>query len=154
MTDATPAHTVQLPHVYFDFNDAADVSQMAHYDKDGLRARLLDRLEMVLVYLFPHGKRQGTHFVVGNLQGDPVAGLVIELEGAKRGIWIDFATGESDDLLALWAAVRGYLLPRDFGDLLNDVGDWLAVHRPSLQIAPSPTSPMTISASTAASGIT
>lgn len=130
MTDATPAHTVQLPHVYFDFNDAADVSQVAHYDKDGLRARLLDRLEMVLVYLFPHGKRQGTHFVVGNLQGDPGDSLVIELEGAKRGIWIDFATGESGDLLALWAAVRGFTLPRDFGDLLNDVGDWLAVPRP------------------------
>ena len=130
MTDATPANTVQLPHVYFDFNDAADVSQVAHYDKDGLRARLLDRLEVVLVYLFPHGKRQGTHFVVGNLQGDPGDSLVIELDGAKRGIWIDFATGESGDLLALWAAVRGFTLPRDFGDLLNDVGDWLAVPHP------------------------
>jgi 5S rRNA maturation endonuclease (ribonuclease M5) len=130
MTDATPANTVQLPHVYFDFNDAADVSQVAHYDKDDLRARLLDRLEVVLVYLFPHGKRQGTHFVVGNLQGDPGDSLVIELEGAKRGIWIDFATGESGDVLALWAAVRGFSLPRDFGDLLDDVGNWLAVPRP------------------------
>ena len=68
--------------------------------------------------------------MVGNLQGDPGDSLVIELDGAKRGIWIDFATGESGDVLALWAAVRGFKLPRDFGDLLNDVGNWLAVPRP------------------------
>lgn len=134
MKDAAPAITVQPPHAYFDFNDAVngapDLVHIRHHDKDDLRARLLDRLEVVLVYLFPHGKRQGSHFVVGNLQGDPGDSLVIELEGAKRGIWIDFATGESGDLLALWAAVRGFTLPRDFGDLLNDVGDWLAVPRP------------------------
>jgi len=133
MTDAAPAITVQPPHAYFDFNDAVDLmpdlAPIRHHDKDDLRARLLDQLEVVLVYLFPHGKRQGSHFVVGNLQGDPGDSLVIELEGAKRGIWIDFATGESGDVLALWAAVRGFILPRDFGDLLNDVGDWLAVPR-------------------------
>lgn len=142
MTDAMPVITVQLPHAYFDFNDAVDgapdLAQIRHHDKDDLRARLLDRLEVVLVYLFPHGKRQGSHFVVGNLQGDPGDSLVIELEGPKRGIWIDFATGESGDLLALWAAVRGFTLPRDFGDLLNDLGDWLAVPRP---IAASSTKP-------------
>lgn len=114
------------PHPYFDFNDAPDRIERRH-DKDELRARLLDQLEAVLMYLFPNGRRQGTRFVVGNVQGDAGDSLVIELEGPKRGVWIDFATGESGDVLALWAAVRGFAVPRDFGELLDDVGDWLVV---------------------------
>ncbi|WP_448506105.1 AAA family ATPase [Immundisolibacter sp.] len=114
------------PHPFFDFNDAPDRIER-HHDKDELRARLLDQLEAVLMYLFPNGKRQGTRFVVGNVQGDAGDSLVIELEGPKRGVWIDFATGESGDVLALWAAVRGFAVPRDFGELLDDVGDWLVL---------------------------
>ena len=114
------------PHPFFDFNDAPDRIERRH-DKDELRARLLDQLEAVLMYLFPNGKRQGTRFVVGNVQGDAGDSLVIELEGPKRGVWIDFATGESGDVLALWAAARGFAVPRDFGELLDDVGDWLVV---------------------------
>lgn len=79
------------------------------------------------MYLFPNGKRQGTRFVVGNVQGDAGDSLVIELEGPKRGLWIAFATGESGDVLALWAAARGFAVPSDFGELLDDVGDWLVV---------------------------
>lgn len=114
------------PHPYFDFNDAPDHIERRH-DKDDLRNRLLDQLEAVLTYLFPRGRRQGTRFVVGNVQGDAGDSLVIELEGPKRGVWIDFATGESGDVLALWAAARGFAVPRDFGELLYDVGQWLAV---------------------------
>jgi len=114
------------PHPFFDFNDAPDHIERRH-DKDELRNRLLDQLEAVLMYLFPRGRRQGTRFVVGNVQGDAGDSLVIELEGPKRGLWIDFATGESGDALALWAAARGFAVPRDFGQLLDDVGDWLVV---------------------------
>lgn len=113
-------------HPFFDFNDAVAVP---HHDKDELRARLLEQLESVLFYLFPQGKRQGHCFLIGNLRGDAGDSLVIELEGKKRGVWIDFATGESGDVLALWAAVRGFALPHDFGDLLNDVGQWLVLPR-------------------------
>lgn len=125
---ATPvigtAHVAQ--HSYFDFNDAPEVVAPRH-DKDELRARLLDRLDAVLAHLFPHGKRRGAQFFVGNVQGDAGDSLVVDLEGTKRGVWIDFATGESGDALALWATVRGFCLPRDFGDLLEDVAHWLVV---------------------------
>lgn len=124
---AVAIDAVHVPrHPFFDFNDAPDRIERRH-DKDELRTRLLDQLEAVLMYLFPRGKRQGTRFVVGNLQGDAGDSLVIELEGPKRGVWIDFATGESGDVLALWAAARGFTVPRDFGELLDDVGDWLVV---------------------------
>ena len=58
------------------------------------------------MYLFPNGERQGTRFVVGNVQGDAGDSLMIELEGPKRGLWSDFATGESGDVLALLSPVR------------------------------------------------
>jgi hypothetical protein len=114
------------PHPFFDFNDTPDRIERRH-EKDELGNRLLDQLEAVLTYLFPRGKRQGTRFVVGNVQGDAGDSLVIELEGPKRWVWIDFATGESGDVLALWAAARGFAVPRDFVELLDDVGDLLVV---------------------------
>ncbi|MDE2259878.1 MAG: topoisomerase, partial [Betaproteobacteria bacterium] len=123
------------PPPFLDFNDATDSVTSPHYDRDELRTRLLDRLESVLAYLFPHGKRRGTQFVVGNLQGDPGDSLVIELEGTKRGIWIDFATGESGDVFALWAAAKRFNLPTGFSDLLDDVGEWLMA--PCLVVATS-----------------
>lgn len=131
MTVANQAASVAV-HPFFDFNDVPDIT--VRYEKDDIRARLLDQLESVLIHLFPHGKRRGAQFFVGNLQGDPGDSLVIELYGSKRGLWIDFATGESGDVLALWASVRGYRLPGDFSSLLEDAGDWLIVPR----IAPPP----------------
>ena len=124
MTVANQAASVAV-HPFFDFNDVPDIT--VRYEKDDIRARLLDQLESVLIHLFPHGKRRGTQFFVGNLQGDPGDSLVIELDGSKRGLWIDFATGESGDVLTLWASVRGYRLPVDFSSLLEDAGDWLIV---------------------------
>lgn len=115
-------------HPFFDFNDAVD-HLLPRYDKDEIRVRLLEQLESVLLYLFPRGKRRGSQFYIGNLQGEPGDSLVVELEGTKRGLWIDFATGESGDVLALWASTRGYALPADFSDLLEDAGDWLMVPR-------------------------
>ncbi len=128
MMATTIQATTVARHPFLDFNDAADVILPRH-DKDEIRARLLDQLESVLLYLFPRGKRRGSQFYIGNLQGEPGDSLVVELNGPKRGLWIDFATGESGDVLALWASSRGYRLPADFSDLLEDAGDWLMVPR-------------------------
>lgn len=127
MATATQTTTV-ASHPFFDFNDAADLILPRH-EKEEIRSRLLDQLESVLLYLFPHGKRRGSQFYIGNLQGEPGDSLVVELDGPKRGVWIDFATGESGDVLALWASTRGYCLPTDFSEMLEDAGDWLMVPR-------------------------
>ncbi|MCD9227410.1 AAA family ATPase [Ralstonia pseudosolanacearum] len=117
-----------IVHPFLDFNHVPDVV-LPQYNKDDIRARLLDQLESALISLFPYGKRQGPRFVVGNVQGEPGGSLVVELEGQKRGIWIDFATGESGDVLTLWASARGFVLPGDFSQMLEDIGTWLAVPR-------------------------
>lgn len=113
--------------LWLDFNDAPQQSSLPHYDRDELRGRLLDRIDQVVAYLFPNGKRQGAQFMIGNIHGEPGKSLVIELDGDKRGLWHDFATGESGDIIALWAAARHFDLHSDFADLLMDAAQWLHV---------------------------
>ena len=116
---------------FLDFNDAAPQgrAQPASLDREAILSRAKMQLEPLLQMLFPHGKRRGREFVVGNLQGEPGDSLCVALEGARAGMWIDHATGESGDLFALWAAVRGYVLPGAFAQLLGDMADWLAMPR-------------------------
>lgn len=90
MTAATTQSATVARHPFFDFNDAADLILPRH-DKNEIRTRLLDQLESVLLYLFPHGKRRGSQFYIGNLQGEPGDSLVVELEGPKRGVWLDIS---------------------------------------------------------------
>ena len=130
MSEATNESLPNGTPSFFDFNHAADCRPPA-YDRDEIRSHLLERLDSVLAYLFPNGKRRGAQFFVGNLQGDAGDSLVIELDGPKRGLWLDFATGECGDVFELWASVRGFDAKRGFAQLLDNVGQWLAVPRPT-----------------------
>lgn len=127
MQTARATSTTAVAYPWFDFNNA--VAVQTRLGKEDIRARLLDQLESALAYLLPRGKRRGAQFVVGNVQGDAGDSLVVDLDGAKRGLWLDFATGESGDALALWAAVCGFILPQQFDALLEDIGHWLVVPR-------------------------
>lgn len=129
---------------FLDFNDAAPQGRAqpaASLDREAILSRAKMQLEPLLQMLFPHGKRRGREFVIGNLQGEPGDSLCVALEGSRVGMWIDHATGESGDLFALWAAVKGYALPGAFAEVLNDMADWLAMP-PSKVAAPSPTPPL------------
>ncbi len=68
--------------------------------------RLAERAEEVAKYLFPNGIKQGNEFCVGSLNGESGKSLKICLSGGKQGVFCDFATGESGDLLTLWAIKR------------------------------------------------
>lgn len=57
-------------------------------------------------YLLPQGKKAGPEWKVGSVQGEAGTSLSVRLTGNKAGVWSDFSTGESGDLLDLWAAVR------------------------------------------------
>ncbi|MCC8361605.1 toprim domain-containing protein [Lysobacter sp. A6] len=71
---------------------------------------LAQRAEDVAAMLLPEGARQGREWCVGSLGGEAGASLKVHLGGSKAGVWADFATGESGDLLDLWAGVRGLTL--------------------------------------------
>lgn len=112
---------------WHDFNDVVAVKSLPHYDLDSLRSALRDHAEVVLRHLFPHGKVEGHQFKIGDISGAPGKSLVVELKGARRGLWMDFATGECGDLIDLWAAARNLSVQSDFPELVEDIASWLAL---------------------------
>lgn len=76
--------------------------------RDEARTFLGQNLESVWTHLFPAAKRDGAHFVVGNIEGAPGESFRVCLQGANRGLYKDFASGEkaSRDLIGLWMKAR------------------------------------------------
>lgn len=72
-----------------------------------LSQRMASEAAAIAQYLLPGGKRQSGEWKAGSINGDEGKSLSVRLSGAKAGVWADFASGESGDLLDLWAAVRG-----------------------------------------------
>lgn len=86
-----------------------------------LRSRLLGALPSILHYLLPAGVLRGGKFMVGNVQGDKGDSLVVEMNGAKAGLWHDFATGAGGDIIDLWAVIKGFDRQTQFPALLQDI---------------------------------
>lgn len=72
--------------------------------------RLSARCEEVAKMLLPGGKRDGKEWRTGSADGEAGKSLGVCIAGSKAGVWSDFATGESGDLLDLWAASKGVSL--------------------------------------------
>jgi len=115
--------------VWLDFNDAPDqeFATKPRLESSEVKAQLLARLPAVLHYLFPAGKQRGKQYVVGYLDGNAGKSLVIELDGARAGMWIDFATGEGGDILDAWARVMHLDARHDFPAVMSSVAQWLGV---------------------------
>jgi hypothetical protein len=115
---------------YFDFNDAADRLPGTTEDFEGLRHALIDRLESVLLFLFPQGRIRGGKFYVGDIDGSPGKSLVVEMEGARRGLWFDFATDMGGDVFDAWGLSRNLSVKTDFTRILEEVRQWCGVAPP------------------------
>lgn len=113
--------------VWLDFNDAPEQEALnrPRFDAQELKRRLLDSLPSALNYLFPAGKQRGKQFIVGDLDGNQGKSLVVELEGHRAGMWIDFATGEGGDIFEAWARVMNMDAQRDFPQVMASVARWL-----------------------------
>ncbi len=85
--------------------------------------RLAERTEEVCKYLLPNGIRQGNEFCVGSIRGEAGKSLKVHLSGEKAGVWSDFSTGQSGDLLDLFSAVRSVSL----FDAINQAKGWLGM---------------------------
>ncbi len=120
--------------VWLDFNDAIDPREPLANDTEQLRAGLLDRLEAVLLYLFPQGRLRGDKFYVGDVDGNPGKSLVVELAGDRRGLWKDFASDEGGDVIDVWARARGMSARHDFPRLADELRQWLGVAPPAQAI--------------------
>lgn len=85
---------------------------------------LLSRqVEGVVRELLPHGKREGHEWRVGGVGGEAGKSLGVHLTGDKAGVWADFESGESGDLIGLWMAVRGLALR----DACKEAMDYLGI---------------------------
>lgn len=90
--------------------------------KQSLQSRVLAVAEMLL----PGGKRDGQEWRAGSVSGEKGQSLGVHLSGDRAGIWADFATGESGDLLDLWMAARGLSLT----EALEQARAWCGLTRP------------------------
>ncbi|MCH8859092.1 MAG: hypothetical protein IID54_05865, partial [Proteobacteria bacterium] len=67
---------------------------------------LAGRCESLCWELFPNGRRERAEFLIGNVDGDVGRSLAVHLTGEKSGVWCDFASGESGDLVGLIKAAN------------------------------------------------
>jgi len=115
---------------YLDFNTADDREVTTIDDVEALRHALTDRLESLLLFLFPFGRIRGGKFYVGDIDGSPGKSLVVEMEGARRGLWFDFATDMGGDVFDAWGLSRNLSVKTDFPRILEEVRQWCGVAPP------------------------
>ncbi|MBE0583490.1 MAG: hypothetical protein IH612_06950, partial [Desulfofustis sp.] len=90
-----------------------------------INQRLVGMVESVTRYLLPKGVKNGREWCVGSVNGEPGQSLRLCLEGAKAGIWKDFAdNGKGGDLLDLWQQCRGI----SFVDALKEAKEFAGIN--------------------------
>ena len=72
-----------------------------------LAERMAKEASTIVPYLLPQGKRSSGEWKVGGTSGEAGQSMSVRLSGVKAGIWSDYATGETGDILDLLATVRG-----------------------------------------------
>ena len=88
-----------------------------------IAARLAARAEDLCRHLLPEGRREGSEWRCGSVQGEAGKSLGVCLNGAKAGVWADFATGPGGDLLDLIEAV----LNLDTAGAIGWAKNWLGI---------------------------
>lgn len=74
--------------------------------------------------LLPGGRKEGPEWVCGGLDGARGRSMAVHLQGAKAGVWSDFATGEAGDALDLVAQA---LFAGDKKEALTWAKSWLGL---------------------------
>lgn len=79
--------------------------------------------EAVARHLLGDGKREGHELRYGDVAGGAGKSMGVHLVGDKAGVWADFSTGESGDLLDLWVISRGV----DLGQAVAEAKEYLGI---------------------------
>jgi len=99
-----------------------------------IKIKLADRADDVAKMLLPAGRREGHEWRAGSIDGDKGQSLGVHLTGNKAGVWSDFSTGESGDLIDLWCAVKRVSLV----EALDQARAYLGISRPQPYRDPKP----------------
>lgn len=86
-------------------------------------SRLNGKAERVAWHLLPNGKLCKTEWVTGSADGESGKSCKVCVSGKKVGLWADFATGESGDLLDLWCRVKSISI----AEALRQAQDFLGI---------------------------
>ncbi|SEO08298.1 DUF7146 domain-containing protein [Palleronia pelagia] len=97
-----------------------------------LAADLAAHAEAVCREYLSNGRRQGSYWLVGNLDNDPGRSLFVRLTGPARGTgaagrWTDAATGQHGDLLDI---IRETCRLTDFADVADEARRFLHLPKP------------------------
>ncbi len=104
-----------------DFNDTPSSQAVAvcpDLEREEVRAALLDRLEPILLALLPAAKIRAGKLIVGDVLGSPGRSLEFELEGERRGLWIDRSAQTGGDVYDFLAQHRGLDVRQQFAQVL------------------------------------
>ena len=103
-----------------DFNDVTPApTPSTDGNREEIRASLLQRLESVLMAMFPAGKVKRGKFLVGDILGSPGDSLEIVVTGDKAGLWTDRATGQGGDIFDLISGHLALNVHSDFAKVLS-----------------------------------
>jgi len=100
------------------------------YNAADIAARLGDQAEGVCRHYLPAGRREGSYWLVGDIDNTPGRSMFIRLTGgnaAPPGKWSDAANGNYGDLLDIIEARCGIA---DFRDVLKEARGFLALPQP------------------------
>ncbi len=85
---------------------------------------LAQRAEEVARHLLPNGKKEGSEWRVGSINGEAGHSLGVHLNGEKAGLRCDFSAGDDKgDLLDLWVQVKRLTLR----DAINEASGFLGL---------------------------
>lgn len=84
-----------------------------------IKQEFLANLESYLRNLYPLGEVHGSQFRFGSLAGEKGASLRVELSGPKKGVWSDFAGGESGDIIDLFMRRNNFSRFKDASNALH-----------------------------------
>lgn len=87
-----------------------------------VKARLQANLEAYLRGWFPNGKVIGPEFCIGDLSGQAGTSLKVSLRDGKAGVWQDFATGDTGDILDLYCRHHRISLVQGMKKLAGEIG--------------------------------
>jgi twinkle protein len=99
-----------------------------------LKQMLADRAHEVAAMLLPGGRKEGVEWRAGSVGGERGQSLGVHLTGAKSGVWSDFSSGESGDMIDLWVATKRQSLTV----ALDEIRAYLGVTRPQPYRDPRP----------------
>ncbi|TQM90056.1 DUF7146 domain-containing protein [Roseinatronobacter monicus] len=112
-------------------------------ETENLLRELAQNAESVCRHYLPAGRREGSYWMVGDLQNSPGRSLFVRLTGPSsgpgaRGKWSDSATSEYGDLLDIIRARTGITR---FPELLDEARAHLGRPMPVMPDAPGPRKP-------------